>query len=338
MQPYIRGGVLEFFRGTVERLGGDTDELLRRCDVAPEILTVPGIYLPYANYMRLLHAAAEQTSTPHFGLLMSRSASAETLGTTGIIMTQAKTVGDAWKTLTHFYRIHDTYGAVGFELSERSAMVRYALPRNDQPGTRQVYDVAAGITTNIMRRFCGAGYQLVCMAFPYARPDSLDHYSGLSALQLAFDSTTLEAHFDIDLWNRSLPEGSVDQGLGQSGGLELYRGATQSTSSLVEEMIRRWLPSGDCTLPFIAATLAMTTRTLQLRLESEHSSFRDILEKVRRDIATFHLRRRDMSLTQLAMVLGYSELSAFSRSFRRWFGSSPQQWQSRVAGPEEGSR
>ena len=142
MQPYIRGGVLEYFRGTVEQLGGDTEALLRRCEVAPEVLTVPGIYLPYANYMRLMHAAARATSTPHFGLLMSRSASAETLGTTGIIMTQAHTVGDAWKTLAHFYRVHDTYGTVGFELSRDKAMVRYALPRrigSMPPGTEVTF-------------------------------------------------------------------------------------------------------------------------------------------------------------------------------------------------------
>ena len=98
------------------------------------------------------------------------------------------------------------------------------------------------------------------------------------------------------------------------------------TSRVVEDMIRRLLPTGNCTLPMIAQTLSMTARTLQSRLDEENSSFRLLLEKVRREIATFHLRRGDMQLTQLAMVLGYSELSAFSRSFRGWYGVSPRQW------------
>ena len=98
------------------------------------------------------------------------------------------------------------------------------------------------------------------------------------------------------------------------------------TSRRVEDIIRSLLPTGDCTLPRVADTLSTSDRTLQARLESEHSSFRELLEKVRREIATYHLSRGDIQLTQLAMILGYSELSAFSRSFRRWYGVSPRRW------------
>jgi AraC-like DNA-binding protein len=75
----------------------------------------------------------------------------------------------------------------------------------------------------------------------------------------------------------------------------------------------------------------MSERSLQVHLAEEQCSFRELLEKVRREIATFHLRRADIPLTQLAQLLGYSELSAFSRSFRGWYGVSPRQWVSRGA-------
>ena len=75
----------------------------------------------------------------------------------------------------------------------------------------------------------------------------------------------------------------------------------------------------------------MSDRSLQLQLAEEQCSFRELLEKVRREIATYHLRRGDLPLTQLALLLGYSELSAFSRSFRDWYGLSPRQWVARGA-------
>jgi hypothetical protein len=56
VQPYIRGGILENFRATAEVLGADVDALLVEADVAPEVLSIPGIYLPYANYLRLMDA------------------------------------------------------------------------------------------------------------------------------------------------------------------------------------------------------------------------------------------------------------------------------------------
>jgi AraC-like DNA-binding protein len=330
MTPYIRAGILEHFRTTVESLGGDADALLRRADVAPEVMTIPGIYLPYANYMTLMDLAARATGAPHFGLAMMRHATAETLGTTGIIMTRAETVGAAWKALVHFYGIHDTYGTVSLWQSGDRAVMSYRIPGNDLPGARQVCDAAAGLATNIMKQFCGSGFRFPAYSLPYPAPADLSCYEALGAKELRFDGDAMEVHFDRALLNRRLP---ALQDPAHSV-LDHYfasrePGVTHPTSRRVEDMIRRLLPTGQCSLSLVAETLATTGRTLQAKLESEHSSFRGLLEKVRREIATYHLGRGDMQLTQLAMILGYSELSAFSRSFRRWYGVSPRRWADR---------
>lgn len=326
MRPYVRGGVLENFAATVEMLGADAGRLLREADVAPEVLSVPGIFMPYASYMRLMAAAARDTRTPHFGLLMARSGNAETLGTVGIIMTQADTVGAAWETLIHFYRMHDTYGRVRMYRYPETAMLSYALPRNDEPGSRQVYDVAAEITCNIMRRFCGAGFRCTEVNFPYAEPDDLGPYAELPTDRVGFDAPSVEIHVPAKLMRQPLQGNNVELRNALGGFMAARTGKQASATQLVEDRIRSLLPVGECTLPRIAETLATTPRTLQVRLEAEQTSFRQILEGVRKEIATYHLRRGDMQLTQLAMVLGYSELSAFSRSFRSWYGVSPRRW------------
>ncbi len=330
MKPYLRAGVLENFRTTAEALGADADALLREADVAPEVMTIPGIYLPYANYLKLMDCAARATDTPHFGLEMTRSATTETLGTVGIIMAQADTVGAAWQALADFYGIHDTWGTISLQETDDCAILGYGIPRRDLPGTRQIYDVAVGVCTNIMKQFCGPDYCSLGYGFPYPQPRDLSCYTILGTDQLRFDTDTVEIRFDLDLIHRKIPGSSAEM----RSVLDNYfttreMGAAYSVSRKVEDMIRRLLPTGNCTLPLIADTLSVTARTLQIRLESEQSSFRQLLEKVRREIATYHLRRGDMQLTQLAMVLGYSELSAFSRSFRSWYGTSPRQWAER---------
>jgi AraC-like DNA-binding protein len=326
MQPYIRGGVLEDFPGTVETLGGDPAALLAEADVAPEVLTIPGIFLPYASYMRLLDCAARNLDTPHFGLEMARSGNAETLGTIGLIMQQARTVGEAWETLGRFYRIHDTYGSVKLRRAGGIAVVSYGIPRNDQPGARQVYDVAAGVVSNIMRQFCGLDFRALEIGFPYPKPADLKPYRQLPTDRMRFGATSLELYIESVILDKALPGGHSDELKLVLDDYFSAQGAAVSASQRVEDMIRRLLPTGECTLPIVAETLSMTVRTLQAKLDEEQNSFRRILENVRREIAVFHLRRGDMQLTQLAMVLGYSELSAFSRSFRNWYGVSPRRW------------
>lgn len=326
MQPYIRGGVLEYFPATVERLGGDPQALLAEADVAPEVLTIPGTFLPYASYMRLLDCAARRLDTPHFGLEMSRSSNAETLGTIGLIMQHAHTVGEAWDTVARFYRIHDTYGKVRVRRAGGIAVVSYSIPRNDQPGARQVYDVAAGIVSNIMRQFCGVEFHALELGFPYFRPSDQKPYQHLPADRMRFGTSALELYLESTILDQPLPGGRSDELKLVLDEYFLSHGEPASASQRVEDMIRRLLPTGSCTLATVADTLSLTVRTLQSRLDEEQTSFRQILETVRREIAVHHLRRGDMQLTQLAMVLGYSELSAFSRSFRNWYGMSPRRW------------
>ena len=327
MAPYLRAGVLENFRSTVQALGADPDALLSAADVAPEVMTIPGIYLPYANYLKLMDGAARATGVPHFGLEMTRSATTETLGTAGIIMTQADTVGAAWQALSDFYGIHDTYGTVKVQKTDDCAIIGYGIPRRDLSGTRQIYDVAAGVCTNIMKQFCGPAFRALGYGFPYPQPDNLACYAVLGADHLRFDTDSLEMYFETGLLDKKIEGWSTEM----RSVLDNYfatrqAGSAYSTRRKVEDLIRRLLPSGQCSLSLVADTLSVTERTLQARLESEDSSFRGLLEKVRREVATYHLRRGDMQLTQLALVLGYSELSAFSRSFRGWYGVSPRQW------------
>ena len=208
------------------------------------------------------------------------------------------------------------------------AVVSYTIPRTDQPGARQVFDVAAGMVCNIMRQFCGLDFRALEISFPYPKPADLTPYRHLPTDRMRFGTNSLELYLESVVLDKPLPGGRSDELKLVLDDYFSAHGEPASTSQRVEDMIRRLLPTGECTLPTVAETLSTTVRTLQAHLDEEGSSFRQILENVRREIAVYHLRRGDMQLTQLAMVLGYSELSAFSRSFRSWYGVSPRRWAS----------
>jgi AraC-like DNA-binding protein len=82
----------------------------------------------------------------------------------------------------------------------------------------------------------------------------------------------------------------------------------------------------------VARTLAVSRRTLSRRLASESTSFRDILDDVRREFACALLQDRSLSVGDVAFFLQYSEPAAFHRAFRRWTGRTPQDFRAAVAG------
>ncbi|MCP4753570.1 MAG: helix-turn-helix transcriptional regulator [Proteobacteria bacterium] len=67
-------------------------------------------------------------------------------------------------------------------------------------------------------------------------------------------------------------------------------------------------------------------RTLQRRLQAQKFTFRQLVDKVRKENALHYLQQTDLTMGQIAYGLGYSELSAFTRAFKRWFGVSPSKW------------
>jgi AraC-like DNA-binding protein len=70
----------------------------------------------------------------------------------------------------------------------------------------------------------------------------------------------------------------------------------------------------------------MSRHTLYRHLKSEDMSFHDIVESARREKALQYLKKGKYSLSEIAFLLGFSELSAFSRAFKRWTGQSPGQY------------
>ncbi len=82
--------------------------------------------------------------------------------------------------------------------------------------------------------------------------------------------------------------------------------------------------SENCTRENIARQLGLQERTLNRRLSKRGTSFEAIRDEVRRNLAFRYLAREDLSLTEIAGRLGYSELAVLSRSCRRWFGAPPR--------------
>ena len=82
----------------------------------------------------------------------------------------------------------------------------------------------------------------------------------------------------------------------------------------------------------MARALAVSGRTLSRRLAVEGTSFRDILDDVRREFACALLQDRRLSVADIAFFLQYSEPAAFHRAFRRWTGRTPRDFRAVVIG------
>jgi AraC-like DNA-binding protein len=91
----------------------------------------------------------------------------------------------------------------------------------------------------------------------------------------------------------------------------------------VENAISPLLPHGGVSIGTIASALGMSARTLSRRLAEENMTFSTILDELRSDLAERYLQNNDLSISQIAWLLGYTEVSSFAHAFQRWTGKSP---------------
>lgn len=103
-----------------------------------------------------------------------------------------------------------------------------------------------------------------------------------------------------------------------------------TTSIRVSEEIMRRLPGGEPRREEVAATLALADRTLQRRLHAEHTSFQQLLDEARCELARKYLAESRYTLHHVADLLGFVDQSNFFRACRRWFGQPPGQYRRRV--------
>ena len=133
--------------------------------------------------------------------------------------------------------------------------------------------------------------------------------------------------FDANLLNSPIGnfEPEIQQFLGSYLD-ELERSRKQDIVNQVSMLIRDLLPKGACSLKNIAQLMGLKERALQRRLSNEAVTFQQVLDQVRQQVAKEFLDSPASNLTNLAQMLGYADLSTFSKAFKLWFGTSPSRY------------
>jgi AraC-like DNA-binding protein len=108
-------------------------------------------------------------------------------------------------------------------------------------------------------------------------------------------------------------------------------GQSHATQS-VRQLILQALPEGEPTRDNIAAGLRISSRSLQRQLRDEGTSFHDLLDGIRRDLAERYLGNERIRLADAASLLGFSDQSSFTRAVNRWFASPPSKVRSALLG------
>lgn len=320
--------------------GIDSVTLAQAAGVAPHGLeaSAPGPDLAARDYVRLLDAGALLAGDAHFGLHVGQRVRMGTYSAYGLILLSCSNVGQALEQTARYERLAHDLGRS--TLQRDGAIAHYRWASNYPGASRHLVDsVFAGIRVS--------GDWLAGMPLPPARlafshdggGDLLRHaahrdeYVRVLGSLPAFGAGANTATFDAQLLDWPVPNADVslypvlcrhaEQLLAQRQA-ETDTGCT--IDAQVHAAIVAGLGQGSARLATVAATLAVTPRTLLRKLADAGTSFQALLDQARYGLARDYLREPDLSLVDIAFLLGYQEQSAFNHAFRTWSGTNPGAW------------
>jgi AraC-like DNA-binding protein len=165
--------------------------------------------------------------------------------------------------------------------------------------------------------------------FRHSRKEDLDEFERYFGAPVHFGRRRTAVIFNrahLDLPCRSADERLLRVLKGYCDEILRQRSEASDLKRDIEHLVATQLPSGAITNQRVARELGMSPRTLARRLDSLGTSFGQILDGVRHQLALRYLGEPDARTSQIAYLLGYSEPSAFNHAFRRWTGVSPSEF------------
>jgi AraC-like DNA-binding protein len=327
MPDLIRSAVLRGVPELITELGADPGPLLLQLGFDPGDFEDPDRLVSQIKFIQLLNAAASATACPHFGLLLSRTQGVATLGMLGMAMQQCPDLLTAMQTFKRYFYLHSQAASVETSVSDTLFIGEYRINLPCQDSLTQLFDLSIGHGLNIFRFLCGPEVAPKAIYFTHDKPEDVRPYKEQFKTALHFNADFNGLTYDVKILQLPLRQHDDEMHKVLSKHLrELERQHPNDIVSQVEQVIRQMLPTGNTSIDLIASCLNMSKRTLQNHLKAAGASFQETLDRVRSGIASNYLNESNVSMTYLADMLGYSELSAFSRAFKRWFGVPPRRW------------
>jgi len=334
--PHIQAVAASGVEGEIRRHGGDAALLLRAVGIDPEDIGRPQARFGLDRYCALFERAALECGVASFGLRFGHQCGRALLGVLGELAFAAPTLGAALGALCRYFPLLQEQSSLSLSVRDGRATLAYQIRDGRILARRQDAELTIGSLLRVIRTALGPYWtpSEVWFEHPVAAPRR-DYDTLLGAPVYGLAPSNL-MHFPCAVLAAAMPEADALVFAAAARRARGNRPAQRADDFLgrVCEEIRVGLPQGDIGLPAVAARLGLAEATLYRRLRRHDLRYSDIVRDLRRALALALLRQRAMPLTEIALLLGYSELSAFTRAFQQWTGDAPSTYRASVRAGE----
>ncbi|PZD97557.1 AraC family transcriptional regulator [Paenibacillus sambharensis] len=317
---------------TILRSGFDQEEFLRQARISGELLEDAEARLPEQDFERVTELAAAVTGDPLFGLHQGQRVEVSDLGILGYVMLHSGTVGQALKA----YQTYNVIVCSGFnidtEVQGDDLLITTSFQSNPlkKPGRHCMEDMVSSVYHLMMKLSCRTiALKELHFAHSEAVEVPLADYVSVLGVQPLFDRPASRMRVPKEVLEYPIVFGDAKllrtfEAIAEGARQRLLQGRT-----FTDELYNWLLKLAPASLPGLkeaAQAFQMSARSLQARLQQEQTTYQDLMNQVRRELASGYLAKPEYTIAEIAYLLHFSEPSAFQNAFKRWTGLTPKQY------------
>ncbi|HEY2336882.1 MAG TPA: AraC family transcriptional regulator [Burkholderiales bacterium] len=322
------------FRRLLEMHGLDVVGMAQRAGVDLAATPPPGERVEVDKIDAILGVAIPLIGDPAFGLHAARCWHPSELGVLGYSWLSSSTLRTGLERIVRYSRLVGERGATEIEDTKQGLKVHFSAERGDPaavPVAAVFVDIVLALLLDLCRMNAGAALRPVAATLRRKKPDPADDYQRFFGCpvqfgvdQNTFVLSTKDADRPLPSANRQLAAVFDKMLTEELARLDKYDVVSRTRAAVLEH-----LSSGEGTEHDTARQLHMSPRTLQRKLAEGKTTYAQLVDDTRKDLALRYIEDPRRSVTDITFSLGFSQPSAFTRAFRRWTGLSPSEYRTK---------
>ncbi len=311
---------------TIESYGIDPAPLFAAEGIKVKLPIDPGARVPFVKIDRIRAKTAKLTGDEAFGLRAASVYVPSQLGALGYAWQASLTLRKACSRLQRFGRVVNDNAIVRVEDKDGCMVVTLKL---DVPSECEAVrdDSVLSMVTMMCRLVSGDFFRLQAVNFKHPEPRDIKPYFEYFGCQLNFDQDENQLLIPLSLADELLAGANPELAM-LNDQVVTRRLALLDRNDIVARVqseLLDQLPNGNVSDDSVAASMYMSVRTLHRKLTNADSNFRTLLVETRRNLAEQYIMDNSLTLTEISLLLGFSEPSSFSRAYKSWTGTAPSE-------------
>lgn len=326
-KPGIGGSSVLALLSLLEKEGFSREYISTLSNIELNNLDQQDSRLPLDQYKTLWNTALRITNNPALGLKLGQIFNASEMGLVGHVIFNSPTLAEGLKEYVRLFSIVNEAISLTLETDEKYAYLRFV---HLNPEYYCIPDMERSMVLFLYRgmKLFDSKIKWKSVDFQHAQPNYIDQYHKVFNCPLSFNQSYCQIVFQRKYLKLSPKQPNPYIGsaaLQYANGLlkKLFR---RSYADKVKDLITQAISKGEADVDHIAEQLNTSRQTLYRKLKAENVSFQGLLEDVRYASAKEQLKEPQRALSEIAFSLGFNDLSAFSRAFKRWSGITPKEF------------